>query len=184
MTTEQIRYCLKHLANVKCNSSDEAVIFMIISHGRDEKVLGYDYYKNKDKGDFIGIQEIVGIFSEKNCKTLSRVTPKLFFINCCRISISLKQVSILQLILYFEIFNIFLVCESSTKDEESLLCQIEKSDDEPDGSLSGDISIDSVEGTRDIPKCASIGKEWGTSKKIRTLLLFIRVNWLTLIKFI
>jgi hypothetical protein len=43
---------------------------MIISHGTDEKVLGYDYCKNKVKEDFIEIQKIVDIFSEKNRTTL------------------------------------------------------------------------------------------------------------------
>ncbi len=54
----------------------ESLIVMIISHGRDEKVIC------SDEQD-LRITEIVDIFSEKNCKTLSR-KPKLFFFNCCR----------------------------------------------------------------------------------------------------
>jgi hypothetical protein len=56
----------------------ESLIVMIISHGRDEKVVGFD-------GNDLRITEIVDIFSEKNCKALSR-KPKLFFFNCCRLS--------------------------------------------------------------------------------------------------
>jgi hypothetical protein len=57
-----------------------SLIVMIISHGHDERVIGFD-------GNDLRITEIVGIFSEKNCKRekLSR-KPKLFFFNCCRLS--------------------------------------------------------------------------------------------------
>jgi hypothetical protein len=56
----------------------ESLIVMIISHGKDEKIIGFD-------GNDLRITEIVDIFSEKNCKALSR-KPKLFFFNCCRSS--------------------------------------------------------------------------------------------------
>ncbi len=66
---------------------------MAISHGEDEKVLGYNACRELedelfDESDVIKISEVVDIFSDKNCKFL-RQTPKLFFFNCCRESISI-----------------------------------------------------------------------------------------------
>jgi hypothetical protein len=56
----------------------DSLIVMIISHGHDEKVTGFD-------GNDLNIADIVDIFSEKKCLALKR-KPKLFFFNCCRIS--------------------------------------------------------------------------------------------------
>jgi hypothetical protein len=74
LTADQMKTKLVEIAKVVKDS----LILMIISHGHDEKVIGFD---EKD----LRISEIVDIFSEKNCKELSR-KPKIFFFNCCRIS--------------------------------------------------------------------------------------------------
>jgi hypothetical protein len=67
------------LAKDKALDKTEAFVLMIIGHGVNEGVIGFD---NKDP---IPITEIVDIFSEKNCQYLKQ-TPKLFFFNCCRAS--------------------------------------------------------------------------------------------------
>jgi len=74
LTADQMKTKLVEIAKVVKDS----LILMIISHGHDEKVIGFD---EKD----LRISEIVDTFSEKNCKELSR-KPKIFFFNCCRIS--------------------------------------------------------------------------------------------------
>jgi hypothetical protein len=63
---------------------------MIISHGEDEKVLGYNACRELeddlfDENDVMKISNIVDIFAEKKCVAL-RQTPKMFFFNCCRTS--------------------------------------------------------------------------------------------------
>jgi hypothetical protein len=44
---------------------NDAFVVMIISHGRDEKILRIDYCNEVDKNDWIEISHIVHIFSEK-----------------------------------------------------------------------------------------------------------------------
>jgi hypothetical protein len=93
MTAQQISDKLKSVAKDKKLSKHEALLVMAISHGEDEKVLGYNACRELedelfDESDVIKISEVVDIFSDKNCKFL-RQTPKLFFFNCCRESISI-----------------------------------------------------------------------------------------------
>ncbi len=87
MTAKAIENTLKSIARDKSIEKSDALIVMIISHGRDEKVLGYDVSQSLD---FIKISDIVDIFSETNCKALEQ-RPKLFFFNCCRISKTSKE---------------------------------------------------------------------------------------------
>ncbi len=68
---------LEILAKDKILDKNEAFILMIIGHGINEGVIGFE---NQDS---IPITEIVDIFSEKNCLYLKQ-SPKLFFFNCCR----------------------------------------------------------------------------------------------------
>ena len=78
----------------------DAFILMVISHGIDEKIMGSKACKalnvlDKDptdaeavidvNTDVIDILKIVDIFSNINCRKLLN-KPKLFFLNCCRIS--------------------------------------------------------------------------------------------------
>ena len=81
MTSEQIRIKLETLSKDKNLRKAEALIIMIIGHGSDEKIYGSNSIINPN--DMIKISEIVDIFSEKNCESLSQ-TPKIFFFNCCR----------------------------------------------------------------------------------------------------
>jgi len=74
LSASQMETELKNISNI----AKDSLIVMIISHGHDEKVIGFD-------GNDLLICDIVDIFSEKNCLGLKR-KPKLFFFNCCRIS--------------------------------------------------------------------------------------------------
>ncbi len=90
ITAQEIRDKLKAVAKDKKLAKHEALLVMVISHGGDEKVLGYNAYRPPedelfDGSDVIKISEIVDIFAEKKCLAL-RQTPKMFFFNCCRIS--------------------------------------------------------------------------------------------------
>jgi hypothetical protein len=66
-------------------SKDDAFIFMIITHGEKENILGYDACRGSNGTDLMPIKDIVDLFSESNCLSL-RNKPKLFFFICCRIS--------------------------------------------------------------------------------------------------
>jgi len=94
MNVKAIRDKLELISRNKSLAKDEAFVVMIISHGRDEKVLGYDACQDKDENDVIKISEIVDIFSETKCPALAR-KPKLFFFNCCRNSKSEKTLKLL-----------------------------------------------------------------------------------------
>jgi hypothetical protein len=83
LTAKAIRDKLEKLSQNKALAKHEALIIMIISHGEQEKIYGYNACQEIDRNDSIEISEIVNIFSEKNCKHLNQ-SPKLFFFNCCR----------------------------------------------------------------------------------------------------
>jgi hypothetical protein len=90
MTAQQISDKLKSVAKDKKLAKHEALLVMVISHGEDEKILGYNACRELedemfDESDVIKISEIVDIFAEKKCMAL-RQTPKMFFFNCCRLS--------------------------------------------------------------------------------------------------
>jgi hypothetical protein len=67
-------------------SKSDAFIFMIITHGEKENILGYDACQGSDGNDFMRVKDVVDLFSEDKCPNL-RAKPKLFFFTCCRISI-------------------------------------------------------------------------------------------------
>jgi hypothetical protein len=69
-------------------SDSDAFIFMIITHGEKEKILGYEACQGLNGTDFMTIKDIVDLFSENKCPNL-RAKPKLFFFICCRISMKL-----------------------------------------------------------------------------------------------
>jgi hypothetical protein len=90
MTAQQISDKLESVAKDKSLTKHEALLVIVISHGEDEKVLGYNACRELedemfDESDVIKISEIVDIFAENKCTAL-RQTPKMFFFNCCRIS--------------------------------------------------------------------------------------------------
>ena len=80
---------------------DQAFILMVISHGENEKILGFDGCHALDltdsndinenhteilqtiQNDVIDISFIVDMFSDIKCPQLNR-KPKLFFFSCCR----------------------------------------------------------------------------------------------------
>jgi hypothetical protein len=104
MTAKAIKKKLISISDDKSIEKHEALIVMIISHGRDEKVLGYDACRGLDNNDLIEISDIVNIFSETNCKALVQ-TPKLFFFNCCRNSMTSKENFTSIYILIFAFFR-------------------------------------------------------------------------------
>ncbi len=83
--TTQIKKLLISLTQDIILSKSDAFVFMIVTHGEDEKIHGFDKCEGNDDTDSMNISEIVDIFSETNCPNL-RNKPKLFFFNCCRIS--------------------------------------------------------------------------------------------------
>jgi hypothetical protein len=89
MTAQQISDKLESVAKDKKLAKHEALLVMVISHGEDEKVLGYNACQELEdefvESDVIKISKIVDIFAENKCIAL-RQTPKMFFFNCCRIS--------------------------------------------------------------------------------------------------
>ena len=84
------------------SEKDDAFVLIVVSHGQNEVVLGYDAceavrelrcgdiqptdvsYQNAVENDQVQIKELISIFSEENCPQLSN-KPKLHFFNCCRI---------------------------------------------------------------------------------------------------
>ncbi len=76
MKAHEIKELLESVSKEERLNSDQAFILMIISHGFNEKVIGFD-------GNELRVTEIVDIFSEVRCSALRR-KPKLFFFNCCR----------------------------------------------------------------------------------------------------
>ena len=85
-------------------SKDEAFVLIVVSHGQDKKVLGYNACEAMRKIEFNEIEEhsadwveaeqecerdsvpinnLVKIFADENCPQLS-LKPKLFFFICCR----------------------------------------------------------------------------------------------------
>jgi hypothetical protein len=99
MTAQQISNKLKSVADNKDNKLEqhEALLVMVISHGTNENILGYDACREPedqsyDKSDFIKISKIVEIFEGTKCPALKQ-TPKMFFFNCCRLSKSDIKIS-------------------------------------------------------------------------------------------
>jgi hypothetical protein len=82
-TANEMKEKFESLAKDKRLLEDQALVVMIISHGYNDKVEGVDK-------KVLSVRSIVDIFSEDNCKLLSR-KPKLFFFNCCRDSKYLKR---------------------------------------------------------------------------------------------
>ena len=52
---------------------------MIITHGQNECIKGYDACIDKDQNDLMPISEVISIFSERNCCFLKN-KPKIFFL--------------------------------------------------------------------------------------------------------
>ena len=80
LTTQQIIDELTTVANDLGDRGwerrDQALIVMIITHGRDEKITGANY--SRDRSDIRPIHEIVDLFAKV------RGTAKMFFFTCCR----------------------------------------------------------------------------------------------------
>jgi len=85
MTTQQFKNKFESLVKEpETFGGNDALIVMVISHGQEESVLGYNSSTYMpDPKDAMKISEIVDIFSD--CKSLLN-KPKLFFFTCCRIS--------------------------------------------------------------------------------------------------
>jgi len=83
MSANAIRDRLRSTSKDKSLFEDEALVVMIISHGRDEQILGFDACQGRDCRDVIKVSEIVDIFSENECIALKQ-KPKIFLFNCYR----------------------------------------------------------------------------------------------------
>lgn len=84
MTAQKMKTKFESIVKDPKLSQSNAFVLMIISHGCDESILGYNSITDTpDSNDVLKISEIVDIFS--GCKSLDR-KPKLFFFTCCRLS--------------------------------------------------------------------------------------------------
>ncbi|CAG2100197.1 unnamed protein product, partial [Medioppia subpectinata] len=96
-TANQMTTNLKAMAK-EADDSSQAFVVMIITHGLEERVLGYEACealrvlefnanhteaKQVVAADVMDIRDIVDTFSDENCPKL-RNCPKLFFFTCCR----------------------------------------------------------------------------------------------------
>jgi hypothetical protein len=85
INTTDMKNKLINTSQDKTLSENDAFIFIIITHGEKENILGYDACQGLNGTDFMRIKDIVDLFSENKCPNL-RAKPKLFFFICCRIS--------------------------------------------------------------------------------------------------
>jgi hypothetical protein len=86
MSAESIRNKLKSMALETSCTEQNALLIMIISHGENENIFGFDACPELDNNErneknIISISEIVDIFSEKNCRSLIYL-PKILFFDC------------------------------------------------------------------------------------------------------
>lgn len=107
LNVDRIKSELSLISKNRKFMNDEAFGFMIITHGADEKVHGFEaceefrkpeYQMNKKliMNDQTHISELVQIFSDKNNKNneyLKRI-PKVFILDCCRIKEQKSSVEI------------------------------------------------------------------------------------------
>jgi hypothetical protein len=91
----QIRELLISSKKEENLAKSNAFVFMIVTHGENEQILGFD------GTDCMNISKIVDMFSETNCPNLQN-KPKLFFFNCCRISNdSFEELALFSNLFYF-----------------------------------------------------------------------------------
>jgi hypothetical protein len=84
LSTHQIKDRLIDLRK-NIHPKSDALVVMIISHGKEESIIGFDKTLNKDDwNDKMSILEIVDMFSEEKCGKVLNGKPKLFFFTCCR----------------------------------------------------------------------------------------------------
>ena len=102
LSADQMSQQLRQFSEEKSLSNDEAFVLIVISHGQDKKVLGYNaceamrkihcnLIRKEDRveaeqemvNDSVKIKDLVKIFADENCPQLSS-KPKLFFFICCR----------------------------------------------------------------------------------------------------
>lgn len=77
LTAEQIKQKLIDISHDQNVEIHNAFIFMIITHGNSKReIYGFD-------GISLGIDSLIELLNNKNCKAL-RNKPKIFFFNCCR----------------------------------------------------------------------------------------------------
>ncbi len=77
MKAKEITELLRKLAEEPEIKKPQAFIFMILTHGNNErKISGFD-------GQQIHIDDIINQFNNKNCPVL-RERPRIFIFNCCR----------------------------------------------------------------------------------------------------
>ena len=69
-------------------AAPQAIIIMIISHGINDKIFGFEGCRTLDEegsisNDLVDISRIVDLFSDENFPLMKNM-PKIFFFTCCR----------------------------------------------------------------------------------------------------
>lgn len=99
MNCQRLENMLETFSKSDDRHKDQAFVMIMISHGSNNQILGYEackayrdwnfgreqesVVKEKIDKDVTDIEKIYNIFSEKNCPKLMK-KPKLFFFICCR----------------------------------------------------------------------------------------------------
>jgi len=78
LNAEQIKSQLEIIADDESTVEDDALVVMIITHGEDEKMMGYDACTDNNSEDMMKVSDVVDIF--KDFETM----PKIFIFECCR----------------------------------------------------------------------------------------------------
>ena len=100
LSANNLMLTLAKMRNESISSEDQAFVLIIISHGQNDCIYGYDACKairennisgniteeqyNRALNDKIPIKDLISLFSDQNCPQMSS-KPKLFFNICCRI---------------------------------------------------------------------------------------------------
>ncbi len=85
-TVVEIKTILKQFSEDPDMENYDAFVFMIVTHGEDERVLGYNACRNIDENDIIKISEVVDFVNEV-CKKMEteHSKPKIVIFDNCRI---------------------------------------------------------------------------------------------------
>ena len=107
LSANNLKSMLAHIRDNYITRKDEAFVLIIISHGQNESIYGYEACKairemnitaniteeeyNCALNDKIPIKDLVSLFSQNNCPQL-KDRPKLFFNICCRLNSDINGV--------------------------------------------------------------------------------------------
>lgn len=81
LSGKQIKQCVKEFSENKDLSKTDSVFVVIMSHGREGKILGVEH--RRDKPDIFCVSKIFRYLNSKNCPNLCN-KPKVILIQACR----------------------------------------------------------------------------------------------------